>query len=93
MRQLFRRQAGGSGHNVVVGTVSDVADQMQDWFESGACDGWNLMPPFLPEPCFGMLDGLVPELQRRGVFQSAYEGATFRETMGLARPGRGARAG
>ena len=92
IRQLFRYLAGASGHNVVVGTVTDLADQMQDWFESRACDGWNLMPPYLPGPCFDMLDTLIPELQRRGVFQTGYSGTTFRQTMGLERPLRLSRA-
>ena len=88
IRQLYKLLAGASGHNIVVGTVAQVADAMQDWFESRACDGWNLMPPYLPGPCFSMLDTLVPELQRRGLFHTAYEGRTFRESMGLARPER-----
>jgi hypothetical protein len=61
---------------------------MQDWFESRACDGWNLMPPYLPGPCFEMLDTLVPELQRRGLFHTEYAGTTLRESLGLARPER-----
>ncbi len=93
IRGLYKVMAGASGHNIVVGTVADVADQMQDWFEGGACDGWNLMPPYLPEPCFTMLETLVPELQRRGVFQTSYSGVTFRESMGLGRPERGSRVG
>lgn len=91
IRGLYKVLAGASGHNIIVGTVADVADQMQDWFESGACDGWNLMPPYLPEPCFTMLETLVPELRRRGLFQSDYAGATFRENMGLGRPAAGSR--
>ena len=92
IRQLYKLMAGASGHNIVVGTVATVADQMQDWFESRACDGWNLMPPYLPAPCFEMLETLVPELQRRGLFHTEYEGQTFRESLGLARPGRLSRA-
>lgn len=91
IRQLYRVIAASSAHRVSVGTVADVADEMQDWFESEACDGWNFMPPYLPGPCFAILETLVPELQRRGLAQTAYQGTTFRESMGLARPERLAR--
>ena len=85
--KLYKIMAGASGHHVAVGTVADVADEMQDWFESGGCDGWNLIPPYVPAPAVECLEGLVPELQRRGLFQTQYEGdGTFRGSIGLARP-------
>jgi alkanesulfonate monooxygenase len=60
---------------------------MQDWFEGGGCDGWNIMPAFLPDPAIEAFEWLVPELQRRGVFHTEYEGdGTFRGSLGLARP-------
>lgn len=85
--ELYKIQAGAQGHHVFVGTPSEAADLMQDWFESRGCDGWNLIPPFLPGPAFDCLDRLVPELQRRGLFQSAYQGdGTLRGSLGLDRP-------
>ena len=85
--KLYKIMAGASGHNVFVGTPAEAADQMQDWFENAACDGWNLIPPFLPEPAIECLEWLVPELQRRGLFQTQYQGdGTFRGSMGLDRP-------
>ena len=85
--KLYRIMAGASGHNMIVGTPTDVADLMQDWFESGGCDGWNIMPAFLPEPATEAFEWLVPELQRRGVCQTQYQGdGTLRGSLGLARP-------
>ncbi len=85
--ELYRIQAGAQGHNVFVGTPGEAADLMQDWFESGACDGWNLIPPYVPEPVADCLEWLVPELQRRGLAQTAYAGdGTLRGALGLARP-------
>jgi len=85
--KLYKIMAGAQGHNVFVGTPAEAADLMQDWFESGACDGWNLIPPYLPEPAIECLEWLVPELQRRGLFQTAYTGdGTLRGSMGLGRP-------
>ncbi len=85
--KLYKIMAGAQGHNVVVGTVSDVADVMQDWFEAKGCDGWNIMPPYLPEPAIEIFDWLIPELQRRGLFHTEYEGdGTLRSSLGLDRP-------
>ena len=87
VRKLYEIMAGASGHNIVVGTPSDVADQMQDWFEAGGCDGWNIMPAFLPDPAIEAFEWLVPELQRRGLAQTRYSGdGTLRGSLGLARP-------
>ncbi len=96
IRKLYQTQAGASGHFVFVGTPAEAADVMQDWFESRGCDGWNLIPPYMPEPAIECLEWLVPELQRRGVFQTEYEGdGTLRGSLGLPRPSfhsRGAHA-
>ena len=90
IRRLYKIMAGASGHNVVVGTAAEVADVMEDWFTSRACDGFNIMPAFMPEPAFEAFEWLVPELQRRGLFQTAYQGdGTLRGSLGLARPEHG----
>ena len=90
IRKLYQIMAGASGHNFVVGSVSDVADLMEDWFTSRGCDGFNLMPAFMPEPAIEALEWLVPELQRRGLAQIEYQGdGTLRSSLGLARPVHG----
>ncbi|MBQ1766658.1 MAG: LLM class flavin-dependent oxidoreductase [Aquincola sp.] len=86
VRQLYEYLAGARGHWVVVGTPAQIADQMQDWFEHGAADGFNVMPPVLPQSLNEFVDLVVPELQRRGLFRTAYEGRTLRENLGLERP-------
>ena len=91
IRALYKIMAGASGHHVVVGDAACVADVMEDWFTSRACDGFNLMPAYLPEPATEALTWLVPELQRRGLFQTEYQGdGTLRGSLGLARPAHGA---
>ena len=72
-----------SGHCTVTGTVETIADHMQDRFESGACDGWNLMAPYFPAGAEDFLTKLIPELKRRGIFHSEYEGNTLRESLDL----------
>ncbi|MEZ5851723.1 MAG: LLM class flavin-dependent oxidoreductase [Hyphomicrobiaceae bacterium] len=86
MRQLLAKLAGARGHFTCTGTPSQVADLMQDWFESGACDGFNLMPPVLPEMLDVFIAEVVPILQKRGLFRTAYGGRTLRDHLGLERP-------
>jgi FMN-dependent oxidoreductase (nitrilotriacetate monooxygenase family) len=83
IRQLYERIAGGRGHFTVVGTAEVVADQMQAWFEQEAADGFNFMAPSLPGGLDDFLALVVPELQRRGLFRTAYQGSTLREHLGL----------
>ena len=63
-----------------------IADQMEEWLNSNACDGFNIMFPYLPQGIDDFVDKLVPELQRRGVYRTSYEGNTLRENLGLPRP-------
>ncbi len=86
VRELYEYLAGARGHWVVVGTPTQIADRMQEWFENGAADGFNVMPPVLPQSLNEFVDLVVPELQRRGLFRTAYEGRTLRENLGLERP-------
>ncbi len=88
VRELVRRLAGGGGHRVIVGTPEQIADDLAHWFASGAADGFNLMPDVLPTGLQDFVDGVVPLLQRRGLFRTEYEGSTLREHLGLARPPR-----
>ncbi|GAA3139296.1 LLM class flavin-dependent oxidoreductase [Nonomuraea roseoviolacea] len=86
VRQLIARLAGGRGHRVVAGTPERIADEIQEWFEGGAADGFNVMPPILPGGLADFVDHVVPELQVRGLFRYEYESRTLRGTYGLARP-------
>ena len=86
VRQLYQYLAGARGHWVVVGTPATIADRIQEWFENGAADGFYVMPPVLPQSLNEFVDLVVPELQRRGLFRTAYEGRTLRENLGLERP-------
>jgi len=83
IRQLYERIAGGRGHFTVIGTAQTVADQIQEWFEGGGADGFNFMAPALPGGLDDFLALVVPELQRRGLFRTAYTGTTLREHLGL----------
>ena len=69
-----------------MGTPSQIADQLQLWFENGAADGFNVLPPVLPASLDEFVDLVIPELQRRGLFRTEYEGKTLRENLALNRP-------
>ena len=86
LRQLLAKLAGARGHFVFEGTPEQVADLMQDWVSAGVADGFNLMPPVLPEMLDVFIAEVIPILQRRGLFRTEYEGETLRAHFGLARP-------
>lgn len=82
IRELYL-QVSGMGGFCPIGTPAQIADIMQDWFENHACDGFNITPTHLPVGCEDFVEMIVPELQRRGLFRTEYEGTTLRENLGL----------
>ena len=86
IRQLIRRLAGARGHRVVVGTPEHVANEIQSWFEQGAADGFNVMPPYLTGGFDNFVAEVVPILRKRGLFRQDYSGTTLRDHYGLPRP-------
>ncbi|TFZ59730.1 LLM class flavin-dependent oxidoreductase [Methylorubrum sp. Q1] len=86
VRELARR-VGGYGGLTFIGTPEQIADRMGEWLGAQACDGFNVMFPFVPEGLDDFCAGVVPELQRRGLFRAEYEGTTLRDHLGLERPG------
>lgn len=82
LRELAVRWAGGG----VVGTPERVADHIERWAQAGVADGFNLAFPSLPDGADAFVDGVLPELERRGLWRPHY-GGTLRETLGLERPG------
>jgi N-acetyl-S-(2-succino)cysteine monooxygenase len=86
IRQLYQWVATARGHYTVVGTAVQIADRLQEWFENEGADGFNILPPWLPTALDDFVDLVIPELQRRGIFRTAYEGTTLRANLGLPRP-------
>ena len=83
IRQLYLSIAGGNGHRTVIGTPADIVDAMEEWFHNEAADGFNILPPWLPGGLDDVVDMVVPEMQRRGLYRTAYEGPTLRENLGI----------
>lgn len=86
IRQLYQHIAGARGHREIKGTPVQIADQLQEWFENEAADGFNFMPPYLPGGLDDFVEQVIPELQKRGLFRTEYNGNTLRDHLGLKRP-------
>ncbi len=81
LREAARRFATSELCPQIVGTPSSVADQLQDLFESRACDGFILTPTVFPGTWEQFVRSVVPELQRRGLFRTEYRGRTLRDHL------------
>jgi FMN-dependent oxidoreductase (nitrilotriacetate monooxygenase family) len=86
LRQLRDYAAASSGHRLLLGTPEEIADDLEDWFKSGACDGFMIMSLYLPKPLEEFVDKVIPILVKRGLFRADYEGKTLRDHLGLERP-------
>lgn len=86
VRELLGRLAAGGGHCTMVGTPETIADEIELWLDTGGADGFNLMPPSLPQGVEDFVEHVIPELQTRGRFRTQYEGTKLREHLGLTRP-------
>jgi len=83
IRQLYRMVGGGFWSLRAIGTATDIADLMEEWFSTGAADGFNIQPPCVPISAEDFVALVLPELQRRGLFRREYETRTLREHLGL----------
>jgi len=86
IRELARVTAAGFGSHVMIGSPSQIVDEMESWFQSGAVDGFNLCLPVLPQDLTLFADLIWPELRRRGLVKERYIGTTLRDNLGLPQP-------
>ncbi len=86
VRQVSRWLATTQGHRLLAGSPRTIADSMEEWLLAGAADGFNLLFPYFPGPLDDFVDLVIPELQRRGIFRTEYEGRTLRENLGVPIP-------
>lgn len=84
LRQLLQKLASARGHFAIAGTPERIADVIEDWFRSGAADGFNVMPPIVFSQLELFATEVVPILRRRGLFRADYAGTTLREHFGLS---------
>lgn len=84
LAQLGTWYAGGLGFFTPVGTADEIATSMQHWVQSGAADGFVVLPVLMPSGADEFLEQVVPTLQARGAFRTKYPGTTLRDTLGLS---------
>lgn len=83
IREMAIRASASRGHWQVFGTAQNIADQLEERFSTGGCDGYNVLLPVFPRDVRLFCDRVVPELRRRGLFRSEYESNTLRGNLGL----------
>ncbi|WP_431285678.1 LLM class flavin-dependent oxidoreductase [Humitalea sp. 24SJ18S-53] len=86
IRQLYTHIAAGFGSRIVIGTPSQIVDEMEAWVDAGAADGFNICPAVLPLGLEEFAEMVVPELRRRGLFRTDYAGQTLRDHLGIPVP-------
>ncbi|MBR0668006.1 LLM class flavin-dependent oxidoreductase [Roseomonas hellenica] len=86
LREVARSVSAAQGHRVLVGTVDYIASELETWLDQDAADGFNVICSYYPGPFQAFSEQVIPELQRRGIFRTAYEGRTLRENLGLRVP-------
>jgi FMN-dependent oxidoreductase (nitrilotriacetate monooxygenase family) len=86
IRQLVLKFRVARGHLQAIGSVKTVADLIEEWFVEKGADGFNVVPPLLPQGFEDFTRLVVPELQRRGIFRKEYQQGTYRDNLGLNRP-------
>ncbi|MBP2562137.1 FMN-dependent oxidoreductase (nitrilotriacetate monooxygenase family) [Neorhizobium galegae] len=83
LRGLLQKLAGARGHFTATGTPEQIADIIEDWFRTGAADGFNVMPPIVNKQLEVFATEVVPILRKRNLFRTEYEGGTLRSHFGL----------
>ncbi|MBR0702375.1 LLM class flavin-dependent oxidoreductase [Bradyrhizobium diazoefficiens] len=80
----------GQVQDAMVGGPKEIADKFEEMFVERGCDGFVIAATYVPGSYADFVQHIVPELQRRGLFQKDYRGKTLRENLGLKRPAAGA---
>ncbi|MFD0628582.1 LLM class flavin-dependent oxidoreductase [Streptomyces sanglieri] len=83
VRELALRQDSA---DTLVGSATEVADHIQEWFETRAADGFTVIPPYLPGALDSFVDLVAPELDRRGLLRPVRDGEMLWDRLGLERP-------
>ena len=86
VREVAQRYSMSPSSQTFVGSATDIADQMEDWYRSGASDGFLVSPAVMPGSLALFVEEVVPELQRRNLFRRDYPGKTLRDIIGVPTP-------
>ena len=89
-RDFITFSGRGQTQDAIVGGPKEIADKLEEMFVERGCDGFVIAATYVPGSYADFVQHVVPELQRRGLFQKDYRGKTLRENLGLKRPAAGA---
>jgi FMN-dependent oxidoreductase (nitrilotriacetate monooxygenase family) len=89
-RDFITFSGRGQTADAIVGGPREIADCLEEMFVNRGCDGFVIAATYVPGSYADFVRHIVPELQRRGLFQNDYTGKTLRENLGLPRPAAGA---
>ena len=81
VRRLLEAMPLGSRIVTLVGGPAQVADELCQWQEHADVDGFNLIRNVAPESMVDFIRWVVPELQARGAYKTAYQAGTLREKL------------
>jgi alkanesulfonate monooxygenase SsuD/methylene tetrahydromethanopterin reductase-like flavin-dependent oxidoreductase (luciferase family) len=90
VRDFMRITRRGLLNTKWIGGPKEIADMMEEWFTTPACDGFVIGPTHQPGSFEDFVKYVVPELQKRGIYRKDYTGTTLRDHLGLSKPAIGA---
>ena len=80
-RRLLEQHALGGRYVTLVGSPEQVAEQLIAWVDETGLDGFNLTRTVTPESFEDFIDLVIPQLQQRGRYKTAYAEGTLREKL------------
>ncbi len=86
IKEISKKIAVSRGHLNIIGSYDQVTEIIFNWFTNHACDGFNIMPPILPESLEEFINNIIPRLQKIGIFKKQYSTGTLREKLNIPKP-------
>ncbi len=86
IKEISKKIAVSRGHLNVIGSYDQVTEIIFNWFNNNACDGFNIMPPVLPESLEEFINNIIPRLQKIGIYKKKYSSGTLREKLNIPKP-------
>ncbi len=86
IKQLYKEIVISRGHLNIIGSYDETCKIMKKWLDNNACDGFNIMPPVLPEFLEEFIENIIPRLQNLGIYKKKYKKGTLREKLNITKP-------
>ncbi len=86
IKELYKKIIVSRGHLNLIGSYDDVSKEIYNWFTNSACDGFNILPPVLPEFLEEFISNIIPRLQDLGIYKKKYKQGTLREKLNIPKP-------